>query len=237
MLLNHFTTDILGPLKNRVVMAPMTRGFAGPGHTATTEMTQYYGRRAQDGVGLILTEGVIVHSRGDGYNNVPYIETTAQAESWRPVIDRVHEFNTKMVCQLWHCGRISHEDFTTGLAPLSSSNLQAEGINRQNNKPYGVPVAMKQTEISEVCDQFANAAKKAIKVGFDAVQLHCGHGYICDQFIDDHVNNRTDSYGGSIKNRCRFTLELVNRVSEEIDPEKIIVRISPSRMKSGEIYD
>lgn len=237
MLLDPFTAGVLGPLKNRVVMTAMTRGFAGPGHTATAEMAQYYSRRAQDGVGLILTEGVIVHPRGDGYNNVPYIETAAQAESWLPVLNSVHEYNTKIVCQLWYCGRISHEDYTNGLPPLSSSSIQAEGINRQNNKPYGIPIAMTQTDINEVYEQFTNAAKNAVNVGFDAVQLHCGHGYICDQFFDDRINNRTDAYGGSIANRCRFTLELIQRVSEEIGPDKIIVRISPSRMMKEMIYD
>ena len=236
MLLQPFDAGPLGRLKNRVVMSAMTRGFAAPGHLATADMAAYYGRRAEDGVGLILTEGVIVHPRGDGYNTVPHIQTRQQADSWKPVLQRVQAVGTRMVCQLWHCGRISHEDYTGGLPPLSSTAVQAAGVNRQNNKPFGVPVALDAQGIQEVYGQFAQAAALALGAGFDAVQLHCGHGYLCDQFLDARVNDRTDRYGGSVENRCRFALELVERTVREVGADRVMVRMSPSRMMNG-LYD
>ncbi len=236
MLLQPFNSGSLGILKNRVVMSAMTRGFAAAGHLATLDMAKYYGRRAEDGVALILTEGVIVDPRGDGYNNVPHMQTKEQAESWKPVLQRVHAANTRMVCQLWHCGRISHADFTGGHAPLSSTTAQAAGMNRQNGKPFGIPEALDAHGIQEIHSQFAQSASLAIDAGFDAVQLHCGHGYICDQFLDSRVNDRTDAYGGSIENRCRFTLELIDRIVREVGAAKVMVRLSPSRMMNG-LYD
>ena len=104
-------------VRNRTVMSAMTRGFADADHRATPEIVAYYRRRAEGGVGLILTEGVVIHPEGDGYKDVPRIATEAQAESWRPVVDAVHEAGAKIACQLWHCGRISHSDFTDGLKP------------------------------------------------------------------------------------------------------------------------
>lgn len=222
--------------RNRTVMSAMTRGFADPDHRATPEIAQYYRRRAEGGVGLILTEGVVIHPTADGYKDVPRIATEAQAESWRPVVQGVHEAGAKIACQLWHCGRISHSDFTDGHAPVSSTNRAAEGMNRQNDKPYGEPRALPANEMPEVYGYFVDAAHRALAVGFDAVELHLGHGYLADQFLDARVNDRTDAYGGSVENRCRFALELVDRILAEVDPARVIGRISPSRWMGG-LYD
>src|SRR5262245_11971303 len=122
MLLEPFEAPHLGKVRTRVVMSAMTRNFAGPDHTATEAMAAYYARRAADGVGLVLTEGTIVHASGDGYNTVPHIETEAQTESWRAVTRKVHETpGARIFCQLWHCGRISNEDYTGGMPPVSST--------------------------------------------------------------------------------------------------------------------
>ena len=226
----------LGVLKNRVVMSAMTRGFADSNHCATDLMRQYYEKRAQNKIALILTEGVVIHPSADGYNSVPHIATKEQAESWKPIIHSVHEAGSKIICQLWHCGRISHQDYTGGLPPVSSTNTAAEGINRQNNKPFGVPVALSFDGIKEIHSQYVIAAKNALSVGFDGVQLHLGHGYLADQFFDSRINDRTDIYGGSVENRCRFALELIASVLNHIPANRVSVRISPSRDMGG-IYD
>lgn len=217
-------------------MAAMTRGFCGPNHTATQKMADYYSRRASEGVGLILTEGTIIHCSADGYNNVPHIQTQEQTESWANVVSTVHRNGAKIFCQLWHCGRISHEDYTGGVPPLSSTDQPAAGINRQNGKPYGIPRRMQSDDFTIVEEQFVNAARNAINAGFDGVQLHFGHGYLIDQFYDTRVNNREDQYGGSIANRCRFSLQILERVLEAVGSSKVMVRISPSRDMGG-IYE
>lgn len=234
-LLTPLDSPILSA-RNRTVMSAMTRGFADSDHRATPDILAYYRRRAEGGVGLILTEGVVIHPEGDGYKDVPRIATDAQAESWRPVVEAVHQAGAKIACQLWHCGRISHSDFTDGLTPVSSTVRAAEGINRQNDKPYDAPRALSVDEMPAVHQMFIDAAHRALGVGFDAVELHLGHGYLADQFLDSRVNDRTDAYGGSVENRCRFTLELVEAVLKDVPADKVIARISPSRFMGG-LYD
>lgn len=227
--------DFIG-VRNRTVMSAMSRGFAAEGHHATPAMRDYYQRRAQGGVGLILTEGTLVHHSGDGWNNAPYIASDAHAESWRPVVDAVHEAGAAIACQLWHTGRISHSDYTID-QPVSSTNVAATGINRQNGKPYGDPRALTPEEMPTIYGYFADAARRAIDTaGFDAVELHVGHGYLADQFLDARVNDRTDSYGGSVENRCRFALELIEKILAAVPADRVIARISPSRFMGG-IYD
>jgi 2,4-dienoyl-CoA reductase-like NADH-dependent reductase (Old Yellow Enzyme family) len=220
-------------LKNRIVMAPMTRGFAKDAHKCNHEIEQYYQRRAESGIGLIITEGMVVHPGGNGYNTVPFIHTKSQAESWRSAINKVHDYGTKIFAQLWHCGRISHSDFTENYPLFSSTNRPAEGINRQNNKPYGVPTAITVPEIDSVIAMFENSAELALDVGFDGVEIHMGHGYLIDQFLDARINDRSDSYGGSVENRCRFALELARTLVSKFGSTKIMIRISPSRFMSG----
>jgi len=236
LLLSKYEFPELLKLKNRIVMSAMTRGFADVHHCATDLIKNYYEKRAQFGAGLILTEGVVIHHSADGYNSVPHIETLTQAESWKPTIDAVHRHGSKIFCQLWHCGRISHSDYTGGVAPVSSTNKQAEGINRQNNKPYGVPEALTKDGIIKVQKQYLQATENALKVGFDGIQLHLGHGYLADSFFDARINDRTDEYGGSVENRCRFAVELVEQVMKKYRADQVIVRISPSRDMNG-IYN
>ena len=235
-LTDAWTSPALGPLQSRVVMSAMTRDMAGPGHTATAAMADYYARRAAHGVGLILTEGTIVDPSGDGYRSVPHICTPEQTENWRQVTSRAHAHGARIFCQLWHCGRISHPDFLDGRQPVSSTSRAADGINRQNKKPYGIPRALPTTEIRCVQDQFRRAAANALDAGFAGVELHMGHGYLPDQFFDARVNNRCDQYGGSIENRCRFGVELTRAVIEDCGPDRVMVRISPSRDMNG-LYD
>lgn len=236
MLCEPWTHPTLGVLQSRVVMTAMTRNFAGPGHTATPAMAAYYAARAKGGVGLILTEATIVHPSGDGYASVPYIRDDSHVESWRGVVDAVHAAGVRIFCQLWHCGRISHPDFLSGAAPVSSSDRQASGINRQNNKPYGVPRRLDAAELPGIVEMFRHAAANAMRAGFDGVELHLAHGYLPDQFFDARVNDRLDEYGGSVENRCRFPLDITRAVLHECGPAHVMARISPSRFM-GELYD
>ncbi len=234
-LLESCELPVLGSLKNRVVMSAMTRNFS-PDHHCSADMAAYYGRRAQQGVALILTEGVIVYPSGDGYNQVPHLCQPSHAASWKAAVEQVHAAGSKIFCQLWHCGRISHSDYTGGLPPVSSTARPAAGINRQNNKPFGMPRALRTEEIAHICRQFQYSAQLAIEAGFDGVELHMGHGYLLDQFFDANINDRTDVYGGSVQNRCRFALELVQLILEALGSGRVMVRISPSRDLNG-IYD
>lgn len=220
------------PLRNRTVMSAMSRSFATDDRFATPEMAEYYRKRAAGGAGLILTEGTVIDKSGDGWVRAPYIASDAHAEAWHPVVAAVHAEGGAIACQLWHMGRISHEDFT-GEAPVSSTSRAAAGVNRQNNKPYGEPRALGADEMPAVYALFADAAKRALAVGFDAVELHGANGYIVDQFLDGQVNDRTDQYGGSVENRCRFLLELVDAVVAAVPASKVMLRISPSRFMGG----
>ena len=220
------------PLRNRTVMSAMSRSFADKERRATDDMRAYYERRATGGAGLILTEGTLIHKSGDGWVDAPYIAEPKHAEAWRKVTDAVHQAGGAIACQLWHMGRISHSDFT-GDAPVSSTSRAAEGHNRQNDKPYGEPRALEADEIPGVIDLFVKAGQLAMDAGFDAVELHTGHGYLIDQFLDAQVNDRTDRYGGSVENRCRFMLELVEAMVKALPPTRVMARISPSRFMGG----
>lgn len=223
------------PLRNRTIMSAMSRSSADAERCPTEAMVRYYERRAQGGAGLILTEGTIIDRSGDGWAGAPYIANHQQAQAWRPVVDAVHAAGGAIACQLWHMGRISHADFT-GDAPVSSTSRAAAGHNRQNDKPFGEPRALEAEEMPGVYAHFANAARRAIDAGFDAVELHTGHGYLPDQFLDGQVNDRTDQYGGSVENRCRFMLELVEAVTNAVPAKQVMARISPSRFMGG-IYE
>jgi N-ethylmaleimide reductase len=234
MLFDSVEISPIGVLKNRTVMSAMTRNFC-PDHVATDASVAYYSARAKGGAAIILTEGIVVHPSADGYRDVPHIHTSAHAASWKPVIDAVHAEGSKIYCQLWHCGRISHSDFT-GEAPVSSTNVAATGMNRQNGKPFGTPRALDASEMSEQYKLIVDAGQLALDAGFDGVQIHMGHGYLVDQFFDARVNDRTDQYGGSVENRCRFAVELLEAALASLPADRVMVRISPSRFM-GELYD
>jgi N-ethylmaleimide reductase len=232
-LLQPFEHPTLGTLPSRAVMSAMTRGFASGDHLCNAAIRDYYAARAAGGAGLILTEGIVIHPSADGYRDVPRLHTAEQAASWKPALQAVQAHGTKMFAQLWHCGRISHTDFTDGLQPVSSTTVVAAGTNRQNNKPYGEPRALSAEDMPVVHQQFIDAARRALDVGFDGVQLHFGHGYLIDQFLDARVNDRTDAYGGTVANRCRIAEETLQAVISAVGAERVMVRISPSRAMGG----
>ena len=232
-LLSKLKIDEVRIFQNRIVMSAMTRGFADKNHCATSEILKYYERRAKNNIGLIITEGIIVHPSGDGYNNVPHLFTNEQMLSWKKVVDSVHKYKTKIYAQLWHCGRISHSDYTNNFDVVSSTNNPANGINRQNQKPFGTPRALKLDEMESIYNMFNHSTELALKAGFDGVEIHMGHGYLIDQFLDSNINDRKDKYGGTVENRIRFAVELLKSLIKKIGNKNIMVRISPSRMMGG----
>lgn len=223
----------LGPLtlKNRVVMAPMTRSRAFervPGELHAT----YYAQRA--GAGLIITEGTQVSELGAGYPFTPGIHTDAQVAGWRTVTDAVHAAGGHVFAQLWHVGRMSHPS-VHGQAPVAPSAIApGEDIfTTEGMQPIPTPRELGVAEIAGVVEEFRHAAHQAKAAGFDGVEVHGANGYLIDQFLQTGSNQRTDEYGGSVANRVRFMLEVVEAVTDVWGPERVGIRLSPGGAFSG----
>jgi len=228
--LTLLTPALLGPytLRNRVVMAPMTRNRAGEGLVPTETMATYYRQRAS--AGLILTEATQVSPQGIGYPSTPGIYTDAQVEGWKRVTAAVHEQGGRIFLQLWHVGRISHPSLQPGGAlPVAPSAIAPEGMAKtyEGAQPFVTPRALELDEIPGVVEQFADGARRALAAGFDGVEIHGANGYLIDQFLRDGSNHRTDAYGGSIENRARFLLEVADAVTEVWGADRVGVRLSP----------
>uniref|UniRef100_UPI00403F6C33 oxidoreductase n=1 Tax=Paenibacillus sp. FSL R7-0313 TaxID=2954532 RepID=UPI00403F6C33 len=216
-------------LRNRVVMAPLTRGFADDQEgTVTDEMVAYYEQRARDGVGLIITEGINPNLAGKGTYGIPGLYTDEQTTSWKRVTDAVHRHGGTIIAQLWHVGRLSHSDLI-GTAPLAPSSLAAEGRVHKLHKPYQVPQAMSTQDIADTIQHFQTAARNAVLAGFDGIELHAAHGYLIDQFINEKTNHRTDEYGGDTEGRLRFLRDIIVAVKKEIPVDRISVRFSEKK--------
>jgi N-ethylmaleimide reductase len=217
-------------LKNRVVMAPMTRSRANNEGKVPTEDLQgvYYEQRAS--AGLIITEGSQVSERAVGYINTPGIHTSAQVEGWKSVTKKVHDKGGKIFIQLWHVGRISHPDFHGGDLPLAPSaiNPNAQSYTPEGMKDTVTPKEMSKADIQQTISDFAHAAKNAMTAGFDGVEIHSSNGYLFHQFFNATSNHRTDEYGGSKENRARFLFEVLDAVQKEIPIQKVGLRLNPS---------
>lgn len=229
------TADLFTPvqvgaleLRNRVVMAPLTRSRAGPGNVPHPLNALYYAQRAS--AGLIISEASQIAPEGQGYISTPGIHSAEQIEGWKCVTSAVHAAGGPIVLQLWHVGRISHPSFQPGgQLPVAPSavrpNTQAYTAN--GFQPIPTPRALETEEIEGVVERYAQGARNAIAAGFDGVEIHAANGYLIDQFLRDRTNKRTDRYGGGIANRTRFLLEVVEAVSGAIGAERTGVRISP----------
>ena len=217
-------------LANRVVMAPLTRCRADepagdlPGSAMNIE---YYRQRSN--AGLIISEGTQISPVGKGYMATPGIYSEAQVQGWQPITQAVHQAGSKIVAQIWHVGRISHPDLTGGATPVAPSAVAAKvsAYTRNGKQQASVPHALSLDEIKAVVGQFRQAAANAIRAGFDGVEIHGANGYLVDQFLRDGSNHRTDAYGGSPENRCRFALEVVDAVVAEIGAGRVGIRLSP----------
>lgn len=221
-------TDLFSPysygslsLKNRVVMAPMTRSMS-PGNIPSDQVVEYYRLRAAGGVGLIITEGTIVgHKAASGYPNVPSIKGEESLAGWKKVIDAVHAEGGKIAPQLWHVGGIRRPGIEPGgdTPGYSPSGMAFPG------KVTGHE--MTQEDINEVVEAFVQAAIDAERIGFDAIELHGAHGYLLDQFFWTGTNHRTDKYGGSLENRVRFACEIISGIRAKVSEDfPIILRYS-----------
>jgi N-ethylmaleimide reductase len=225
-----FTPFTLGKLelRNRVVMAPMTRSRA-IGNVPNDLMAMYYGQRA--GAGLIVTEGVSPSPNGLGYPRIPGMFSEAQTEGWKKVTETVHAKGTKIFIQFMHTGRASHPDnLPVGAKVLAPSAIALSGemyTDTKGMQAYPVPHEMTKEEIKSTQKEFAQSAKNAIAAGFDGVELHGANGYLIDQFLNPASNQRHDEYGGSIENRSRFAIEVAQQVAEAIGGERTGIRLSP----------
>ncbi|WP_281540243.1 alkene reductase [Maribacter aestuarii] len=217
-------------LRNRVVMAPMTRSRADNEENKPTNELHglYYEQRSS--AGLIITEGSQVSKRAVGYINTAGIHSKAQVEGWKKVTERVHKKDGKIFIQLWHVGRISHPDFHDGELPLAPSAINP---NEQAYTPEGLkdtvtPKEMTIEDIKTTVKDFQNAAKNAVEAGFDGIEIHSSNGYLIHQFFNGTSNKRTDEYGGSHENKARFFFEILDAIKEVIPEEKIGARFNPS---------
>ena len=212
-------------LKNRIIMAPLTRCFADDDLVPTQQMADYYAKRAD--VGLIISEATLIDPVAQGYPNTPGIYNQAHIAGWQKVTSAVHEKGGKIFCQLWHCGRVAHSSYT-GQKPVAPSTASWHGrVPRTNDLDYEVPRALSSKEVKKTIKAYIRAAKNAIKAGFDGVEIHGANGYLIEQFMRQETNNRTDQFGGCAKKRLRFAWQIIDGISEAIGPEKTAIRLSP----------
>ena len=234
--------DLFSPVKlgsynlpNRMVLAPMTR-LRATGSIPQSLMATYYAQRAS--AGLIVNECTMVSPMSNGYMNCPGIYSPEQIAGWQQVTDAVHQAGGKIFLQLWHCGRISHSSLLDGKQPLAPSAIAAVG---ELHTPAGkvameIPRALEKSEIAEIIEQFRFGAENAKAAKFDGIELHGAFGYLIDQFLQNGSNHRTDEYGGSIENRARFLLEVVEAVSSVWGAERVGIKLSPSNTFYGMVY-
>ena len=216
-------------LKNRIVMAPMTRGRAGSERIPNELMAEYYYQRSS--AGLLITEATVVSAQGNGWIDSPGIYTAEMVESWRKVTDKLKPTGTPIFLQLWHCGRASHSDFHNGELPVSASAIRLNGDSIHTplgKKEYETPRALTLEEIESTVNDYRQAAMNARDAGFSGVEIHGANGYLINQFLDSKTNHRTDRYGGSIENRFRFFREVMEAVLEIWPSEQVATRLSPN---------
>ena len=221
-------------LKNRIVLPPLTRQRAEqPGDVPTTLMAEYYGQRAS--AGFMASEGAQIEPRGQGYAWTPGIYSDAQIAGWRKVTDAVHAEGGIIFAQLWHVGRVSHTALQpNGDAPVAPSAIAAQKVKAFIELAPGSgtltepssPRALTVIEIKELVELYAQAARNALAAGFDGVEIHSANGYLVNQFISEHANQRLDEYGGTLHNRLRFLREIVEAVAGVVGPERLGVRFT-----------
>nr|WP_202390368.1 alkene reductase [Tsuneonella aeria] len=220
--------------KNRILMAPLTRGRSNyPEAVPNDLMTEYYRQRAS--AGLIISEATAISAEGRGWPNAPGIWNRDQVEGWKAVTDAVHDAGGAIVLQLWHMGRLVHPSMLDGQPPVSASATSAPGhahtpTGRQDYEPAR---ALSKEDIARVVGDYRNAAQCAKDAGFDGVQLHGANGYLVDQFLRDGTNLRTDEYGGSAQNRSRFLREVLSALVDVWGAGRVSVRLSPNGETQG----
>ncbi|ARW12061.1 MULTISPECIES: alkene reductase [Acetobacteraceae] len=218
--------------KNRILMAPLTRGRSTRDHVPTPIMAEYYAQRA--GAGLIISEATGISREGLGWPYAPGLWSQEQVEAWKPITAAVHAKGGKIVAQLWHMGRMVHSS-VTGQQPVSCSATKApEALHTYDGKQAPeVARPLTKEDIARILNDYENAARNALQAGFDGVQIHAANGYLIDEFLRDGTNHRSDEYGGSPENRIRFLREVTERVIATIGAHKTSVRLSPNGDTQG----
>ncbi|MGE6917113.1 alkene reductase [Achromobacter kerstersii] len=214
-------------LRNRIIMAPLTRQRASEGRVPNDLMLEYYTQRAD--AGLILTEATSVTPQGVGYADSPGLWSTEQVKGWRKITAAVHDKGGLIAAQLWHVGRISDPIFLNGELPVAPSAIAAGGhvSHVRPKRAYVTPRALETAEVAGVLEAYRHGAKMAQEAGFDGVEVHAANGYLLDQFLQDSTNHRTDQYGGSLENRARLLLEVVDACVEVWGAGRVGVHLSP----------
>lgn len=216
------------PLTSRIVMAPLTRNRALEGQVPGPLSVEYYRQRAS--AGLIIAEATQISPMGQGYLDTPGIHTPEQVAGWRKVTDAVHGEGGHIVLQLWHVGRISHSSLLPdGAAPVSSTSRRPNAMTftKAGFADVSTPRALRDDELPGLIDDYRHAARLAMQAGFDGVEVHAANNYLLEQFLRDSVNDRTGPYGGSIANRARLLVEVMQAVCAEIGAGHTGVRLSP----------
>ncbi len=227
----------LGPLslKNRIVMAPLTRSRSTEEGTVPPYAAKYYAQRA--GAGLIVSEATNISAQGRGYAKTPGIWSDAQVEAWKPVVEAVHQAGGIFFMQLWHTGRISHPSLQPGgVLPVAPSAVKPTGQAFTNSgmQPHVTPRAVDASELPSIAEDYRRAAENARRAGFDGVEIHSANNYFLEQWLRDSTNLRTDEYGGSIENRLRFPLMAVRAAIDGFgDVGRVGIRISPATTEPG----
>lgn len=214
-------------LSNRIVMAPLTRMRASNGRVPNDLMRTYYCQRAS--AGLILSEATSVSPQGVGYTNTPGIWSSAQVDGWKKITQSVHAKDGKIFLQLWHVGRVSDPEHLNGEIPVAPSAIACKGHVSllRPRREYVVPRALRTEEIAGIVADFAQGARNAREAGFDGVEVHAANGYLIDQFLQNGTNKRHDQYGGSVENRARFLLEIVDECIAIWGEGRVGVHLSP----------
>ncbi len=216
-------------LTSRIAMAPLTRCRAVDSNTPNPLMAEYYGQRAS--AGLIIAEGTSPSPNGLGYTNIPGAYNELQAEAWKASTQAVHDNGGRIFLQIMHTGRIAHaNNLPEGAAVVGPSAIAQEGkisTYTEGRQPYPIPKALSTAEVQATIQEYVHSAKLCDQAGFDGIEIHCAHGYLPNQFLCPSRNQRTDQYGGSIENRCRFVLEIVEQCIKAIGANKVGIRISP----------
>lgn len=225
-------------LKNRIVMAPMTRSRA-IGNVPNASMATYYGLRAEGG--LLVTEGTAPSANGLGYARIPGVYTKEQIAGWRGVTDAVHAGGGRIFIQLMHTGRIGHAaNVPAGGRILAPSAIAAPGTmwtDTEGMQPHPVPEAMTAADVQAAIGEFVHAARSSIEAGADGVELHGANGYLIEQFLNTASNTRTDAYGGSVENRARFAVDVAKATAAAIGADRVGIRLSPYGKNGGMVDD
>jgi N-ethylmaleimide reductase len=232
-----FKPTTLGPiaLRNRIVMAPMTRSRCTEANCPNELLTEHYRQRAS--AGLIITEGTSPSPNGVGYTRIPGIWSPQQIAAWKSVTDAVHAKGGRIIVQLMHTGRVGHAaNLPPGAEVLAPSAVAASGemyTDTQGMQPHPVPRAMTDADVRHAIDEFVQGSRNAVAAGFDGVELHGANGYLIEQFISPQTNQRTDAWGGSIEKRLAFALEVAKAVAAAIGGERVGMRLSPYGVNAG----